>query len=1563
MNFKKTVSLILCFAIILTALPINIFAQNLTVEQKTQRNVYLHAFDEPVSLGSTVDTKNIKRGDVANVYLAVDDPNKAADTSENENQFNLGGFTVKIYYDTKFFELEKESTAPIEYEFVSEWTDSSVEGGQVPDDFSEQVGYMTYAHGTHKKDGYGTQRLGYAYATIFYKGGILPETAETNGNWYNILKLPLKAKENGYTTVYIDTSGSDEYTLELFAKNIPNSDYDGDGFDDIEKNFRYNPQNNGEFHFNISDSTKPLPPAATPGAGEYTSTQLVKLTAEPDCKIYFTSDDNATKNQFEEYTEEKFPNGIEIAFSQNIRCYAYREKDGKESYIETYKYKIIPKSPELFNNTSDENPVPFFIPPTYTEYWKEDSSGYYVNASNTGNMSEPMTTASFVYYTFTTLSPDLIDDSTDNKYVGDDPESQWVRVVSNSGYIPYVIDKKVTMRLVAVNTSGCSSVATYILGVKPGRVSATPASGNVELGSIDVALKCNQPEAAEIYYTVNDGDPRTHGILYTGTIPVWYDTTIRAVAKYNGEWGGVTAFWYQFDKEISAYYPPGEYEGSVNVVLTPKNPENQIEYQINGGQWQNYDGSVIHLETDTDIRAKIKGSDGNGELFKYTVKPYPPVFEPSSTQFAASEWVTIFAPQSTSDTTDRYSIKFTTDGTDPITSPTANTASNATYSDILDEVRVYVTDYTEIKAVVVKDGIYFSSVVTNVYEVVHDRPATPVTVLEPGYYTINVGDKKLDTLFDNVPDDVEIYYTVSYDGGYVPDPEPSEAGQGTTYKYEQTKPIDIKGHTVIKAVAVKLIDGVALKSNIGVYTYTVTPEAPTAIKSGDLQQHTLIPVQSVYGGNCYIEYEINEQTTRFANNGYEQFYIDTATGNVYVDNDISSELLHKVDWAITSPVNLKIKAVLDNVTSVENGYVYKINPYAPLNKPFADKNSGTYLENKNGFEVNLGSSYQDDNNFSIEWSTDGSNWTKYDDTLKFTTTDVTINIRVKDNATGDTSEMATYIYYFEPPEPSISLPSGVYLTGEDLKTIISKSQNLLNNQYRLYFQISEQGQAYSSFDVTIPVDKTMSVQAFIKNEDTERTSKTVSAYYILQDKSVSDGSLRIEDPYNEHKISAHRLGKDEYAKGIILTRTGSGIIKYQYRYKLVAGDDWTQWTDIITYDPINPVIPTILMDKLEITAWIDGDIDNTKINREIDFIHLGVPTVRLENPIDTNGNYPSGTGYYIQNEHSTRSEVIVYYTTDGKDPSSTLTDTRKHFSADAESTKQTLSGVTTVKAVYYEACKKENCPFCSEGNYAQCLDGEYGEPATYIYSIPTTITVGGGGGGGGGTHVVDKTRKYTKDIFGNEHPTHIGYINGYPDGSVKPEGDITREEITSILYRITNHEYEAPFAFTGEVFPDVNADRWSVKEIEYMADKNVVEGYPNGEFKPEGKLTRAEFAALVFRFTGIDKADISNPFTDLEESHWAYNEIVSLQNWGIVQGYEDNTYRPQSNITRAEVMTVINKLLGRKPLESYVKSLRFNPFNDLLESKWYYVTVLEATITHNYWLNDSGYEYLWEDWK
>jgi len=165
------------------------------------------------------------------------------------------------------------------------------------------------------------------------------------------------------------------------------------------------------------------------------------------------------------------------------------------------------------------------------------------------------------------------------------------------------------------------------------------------------------------------------------------------------------------------------------------------------------------------------------------------------------------------------------------------------------------------------------------------------------------------------------------------------------------------------------------------------------------------------------------------------------------------------------------------------------------------------------------------------------------------------------------------------------------------------------------------------------------------------------------------------------------------------------------------------------------------------------------------------------------------------------------------------------------------------------------------------------------------------------------------------------------------------------------------------VFPDVKSDRWSSTEIEYMANDGVILGYPDGEFKPQKNLTRAEFAALICRFINGKAVKSEAEFLDVEKTHWAYSSISALHEMKLVQGYEDGTFRAEKEITRAEVITVINKILGRKPLPEYVKSMDFNPFNDLMTDKWYYVDVLEATITHDYMLNSGGYEYLWENWK
>ena len=358
----------------------------------------------------------------------------------------------------------------------------------------------------------------------------------------------------------------------------------------------------------------------------------------------------------------------------------------------------------------------------------------------------------------------------------------------------------------------------------------------------------------------------------------------------------------------------------------------------------------------------------------------------------------------------------------------------------------------------------------------------------------------------------------------------------------------------------------------------------------------------------------------------------------------------------------------------------------------------------------------------------------------------------------------------------------------------------------------------------------------------------------------------------------------------------------------------------------------------------------------IEFVHLNTPQTSLGSD---KVEFPKGTDYTITNDYPDDKNILFYYTADGSEPSIENNEGRKLYNGET----LTLNEAVTVRAVYLSACGK--CVWCKDDKPELCTDKVYGKTGVYKYTVPTVTHTGGGGGGGhgGGHTTIDNTRKYTKDIFRTEHPTHIGYINGYPDGSVKPDGEITREEMTAILYRIVNHDYEKPFVATGEAFSDVSMERWSAHDIEYMSDKNIVYGYPDGEFKPENNLTRAEFAALICRFAKLKNADKENIFPDLDKTHWAYENILSINASGLMQGYEDGTYRPENQITRAEVMTVINKLLGRNPSEPYVKSLDFNPFNDLKRNEWYYTAVLEATVTHNYYLDSKNTEIKWEDCK
>ena len=192
---------------------------------------------------------------------------------------------------------------------------------------------------------------------------------------------------------------------------------------------------------------------------------------------------------------------------------------------------------------------------------------------------------------------------------------------------------------------------------------------------------------------------------------------------------------------------------------------------------------------------------------------------------------------------------------------------------------------------------------------------------------------------------------------------------------------------------------------------------------------------------------------------------------------------------------------------------------------------------------------------------------------------------------------------------------------------------------------------------------------------------------------------------------------------------------------------------------------------------------------------------------------------------------------------------------------------------------------------------------------------------------------------------HISYIIGYPDGEFKPYNSITREETATIFFRLLTDESRDKY-LTESTFSDVESGRWSTQNIGTLAALNILRGYSDGSFKPSGKITRAEFAAIAYRFYNLSNNAESDAFSDIS-GHWANGYINAAANAGLILGYEDGTYRPDQEITRAEAVTIVNRMLSRSVNLENIPANAVT-FTDLHTSDWFYCAVIESANTHDY---------------
>ena len=206
---------------------------------------------------------------------------------------------------------------------------------------------------------------------------------------------------------------------------------------------------------------------------------------------------------------------------------------------------------------------------------------------------------------------------------------------------------------------------------------------------------------------------------------------------------------------------------------------------------------------------------------------------------------------------------------------------------------------------------------------------------------------------------------------------------------------------------------------------------------------------------------------------------------------------------------------------------------------------------------------------------------------------------------------------------------------------------------------------------------------------------------------------------------------------------------------------------------------------------------------------------------------------------------------------------------------------------------------------------------------------------------------------------HLAYMKGYPDLTFGPDRNMTRAEVTMMFARLLKDRPEANKVYTMP-YSDVTKADWYAYAVSYMTENKLITGYPDGTFKPNSPISRAEFAAIASRFDQL-KPGLSLPFNDVAKGHWAYDVIASAANKGWVNGYPDGSFKPENKITRAEVVSTTNRMLNRYADLAFAKAHKTElaPMRDMDESHWAYGAAVEAMNGHDYHRQADGKNETW----
>ena len=199
---------------------------------------------------------------------------------------------------------------------------------------------------------------------------------------------------------------------------------------------------------------------------------------------------------------------------------------------------------------------------------------------------------------------------------------------------------------------------------------------------------------------------------------------------------------------------------------------------------------------------------------------------------------------------------------------------------------------------------------------------------------------------------------------------------------------------------------------------------------------------------------------------------------------------------------------------------------------------------------------------------------------------------------------------------------------------------------------------------------------------------------------------------------------------------------------------------------------------------------------------------------------------------------------------------------------------------------------------------------------------------------------------------HYSYLIGYADGTVRPNGKITRAEVATIFFRLLDDDTRAKYWSSGNNFSDVSADKWYNNAVSTLSNMGVIGGYADGTFRPDAPISRAEFAKIAVSFTQNNGSAVYNYFTDVKTTDWFAPYVTAAKDAGLIEGYSDGSFKPESKITRAEACAIVNRTLGRKPSKAHMKISDRIDWPDVQTTDWFYEVIMEATNSHTCTMGD-----------